>query len=109
MKLKLRTEAVSKPRWEVVSGCPGPSLWELLSAQVLIPGPIACDQEAELIFCIKPEHEDFPGDSPVVKNPPETAEDMGSIPNLGIFHMPWGNEALLLLSRFSRVRLCATP
>ena len=75
MKLKLRTEAVSKPRGEVVSGCPGPSLWELLSAQVLIPGPIGCDQEAELI-CIKQEHEDFPGDGPVVKNPPDGTATM---------------------------------
>ena len=29
---------------------------------------------------------DFPG-GPVVKNPPANAEDMGSIPGLGRFHM----------------------
>ena len=34
--------------------------------------------------------EDFPG-GPVVKNPPANAGDMGSIPGLGRFHMPWSN------------------
>ena len=33
---------------------------------------------------------DFPG-GPVVKNPPASAEDMGSIPGPGRFHMPQGN------------------
>ena len=33
---------------------------------------------------------DFPGDQ-VVKNLPANARDMGSIPGLGRFHMPWGN------------------
>ena len=32
----------------------------------------------------------FPG-SPVVKNPPATVGDMGSIPGLGRSHKPWGN------------------
>ena len=27
----------------------------------------------------------------VVRNPPASAWDMGSIPGLGRFHMPWGN------------------
>ena len=39
--------------------------------------------------------EDFPGGGPVVKNPPGTAGDTGSIPSLGLFHMPQGNEALM--------------
>ena len=39
--------------------------------------------------------EDFPGGGPVVKNPPGTAGDTGSIPSLGLFHMPRGNEALM--------------
>ena len=29
----------------------------------------------------------------MVKNLPATGEDTGSIPGLGRFHMPWGNEA----------------
>ena len=33
---------------------------------------------------------DFPG-GPVVKNPSANAGDMGSIPNLGRFHMLQGN------------------
>ena len=47
---------------------------------------------------------DFPGD-PVVKNSPANAGDMGSIPGLGRFHMPEGNEAhgLQLLSPSSWV------
>ena len=28
---------------------------------------------------------------PVVKNPPANAGNMGSIPGLGRFHIPWGN------------------
>ena len=32
----------------------------------------------------------FPG-GPVIKNPPANAEDTGSIPDLGIFHLLWGN------------------
>jgi len=35
----------------------------------------------------------LPGTSPVVKNPLGNAEDMGSVPTLGGFHMPQGNEA----------------
>ena len=38
--------------------------------------------------------EDFPGGGPGVKNPPDTAGNGGSIPSLGLFHMPRGNEAL---------------
>ena len=34
--------------------------------------------------------EDFPG-SPVGKNPPANAGDMGSIPGMGRFHMQWDN------------------
>ena len=39
-------------------------------------------------------------EGPVVKNPPASAGDMGLIPDLGRFHMPWGNQAhtLQLLS-----------
>ena len=33
---------------------------------------------------------DFPG-GPVVNNPPTIAEDMGSTPDPGRFHMPQGN------------------
>ena len=40
----------------------------------------------------KTEKWDFPGGA-VVKNPPATARDMGSIPGLGRSHMPWRNEA----------------
>ena len=36
--------------------------------------------------------EGFPG-GPVVKNPPANARDMGSVPDLGRFHMPQGNQA----------------
>ena len=32
----------------------------------------------------------FPG-GPVVKNLPANAGEMGSIPSLGRFHMPWGS------------------
>ena len=38
---------------------------------------------------------DFPG-GPVVKNTPAKAGDMGLIPDLGRFHMPWSNEAHVL-------------
>ena len=38
---------------------------------------------------MKSDSSDFPG-GPVVKNPPGNAGDVGSIPSLGIFHMPWG-------------------
>ena len=34
--------------------------------------------------------EDFPG-GPVVKDPPASAGDTGSIPGLGRFHMPQSN------------------
>ena len=37
------------------------------------------------------EHVDFPG-GPVVKNPPASAGDTGSIPGPGRFHMPRDNE-----------------
>ena len=39
-------------------------------------------------------------EGPVVKNPPASAGDMCLIPDLGRFHMPWGNQAhtLQLLS-----------
>ena len=33
---------------------------------------------------------DFPG-GPVVENPPANAEDTGSVPGLGRFHMPQRN------------------
>ena len=36
---------------------------------------------------------DFPGGTPG-KNPPANAEDLGSIPGLGGFHMPGNNKAL---------------
>ena len=36
--------------------------------------------------------QDFPG-GPVVKTPPANAEDMGSIPASGRFHMLWDNQA----------------
>ena len=36
--------------------------------------------------------EGFPG-GPVVKNPPPSARAMGSIPDLGRFHMPQGSRA----------------
>ena len=39
---------------------------------------------------IKEQRQDFPG-GPVVKNLPANARDMGSIPGLERFHMPWGN------------------
>ena len=36
------------------------------------------------------QKQDCPG-SPMVGNLPANAGDMGSIPGLGGFHMPWGN------------------
>ena len=33
---------------------------------------------------------------PVVKKSHANAEDTGSIPDLGRFHMPWGNQASVL-------------
>ena len=41
---------------------------------------------------LKSSPQDFPGSS-VVKNLPANAREMGSIPDLGRFHMPWSNEA----------------
>ena len=38
----------------------------------------------------KSPEKDFPG-GPVIENPTANAEDMGSIPGLVKFHMPWGN------------------
>ena len=38
---------------------------------------------------------DFPG-GPMVENLPAKTGDMGSIPGLGRFHMPWGNWAYAL-------------
>ena len=48
---------------------------------------------------------DFPG-GPVVKNPPASAGDMGSIPELRRFHRPRGTSARVpqLLSLHSRAR-----
>ena len=52
----------------------------------------------------------------VVKNPPASAGQTGSIPGTGRFHTLRSSSAqkpalllLLLLGHFSRVRLCATP
>ena len=39
---------------------------------------------------VKSYSQDFPG-SPVVKNPPANAGDMGLIPGLGRLHMRWSN------------------
>ena len=46
---------------------------------------------------------DFPG-GPEVGSSPASAGDMGSIPGLGGFHMPWSNQAHVpeLLSLWSR-------
>ena len=41
-------------------------------------------------FICKEEKQDFPGGA-VVKNPPASAGDTGSIPGLGRSHMPWSN------------------
>ena len=38
----------------------------------------------------KSKMRDFPG-GPVVKNPPSTAGNMGSIPASGRSHTPWGS------------------
>ena len=38
-------------------------------------------------------YEDFP-DGPVIENLPVNAEDTGSIPGLGRFHMTWGKQAI---------------
>ena len=46
--------------------------------------------------------EGFPG-GPVVKNPPPNARAMGSIPDLGRFHMPQGSWACAL----QPLNLCA--
>ena len=40
----------------------------------------------------KTKAKDFPGGT-LRKNPPANAEDGGSIPGLGRFHMPWSNSA----------------
>ena len=39
---------------------------------------------------VKTKAKDFPGGT-VHKNLPANAEDVGSIPGLGRFHMPWSN------------------
>ena len=39
----------------------------------------------------KEERADSRGGGPVVKNLPANAGEMGSIPGLGRFHMPWGS------------------
>jgi len=44
---------------------------------------------------------------PVVKNLPDNAGDLGSVPGLGRSHMPWGNKAhaLQILSPSSRAHM----
>ena len=44
------------------------------------------------ILALKKNEMDFPGGA-VDKNPPASAEDMGSIPGLERFHMPQSNKA----------------
>ena len=53
----------------------------------------------------KTDNRGFPGSS-VVKNPPASAEDTGSIPDPGRSHIPWSNKARVpqLLSLCSRAR-----
>ena len=46
---------------------------------------------------IKTDGGDFPV-GPMVKNPSANAGDIGSIPGLGKFHMPWATKSLYLLS-----------
>ena len=71
----------------------------------------------EISVLIKEIQRNSPG-GPVVKNPPSNAEDMGSISGWGTTFPHASDqpspgakttEPLLLLSRFSRVQLCATP
>ena len=40
------------------------------------------------VYFVKSYLRDFPG-GPLVKNPPANAGDMGLIPGLGGFHLPW--------------------
>ena len=47
---------------------------------------------SDLPFCKNPEVQDFPGGS-VVKNPPASAGDMGSIPGPGRSYMSQSNQA----------------
>ena len=42
------------------------------------------------VSSVKKILQDFPG-GPVVKNPPASARDTGSIPGLGEFHLPQSN------------------
>ena len=41
-------------------------------------------------IAIKKQNLDLPGDAGDSK-PPASVGDMGSVPGLGGFHMPWGN------------------
>ena len=43
------------------------------------------------IFCVLKKTWDFPGGS-MVKNPPASAGDSGSLPDLEQSHMPWNNS-----------------
>ena len=47
------------------------------------------NEKCVFYFYLKTEA-DFPGGA-VVKNPPGNAGNMGSIPGLGRFHMPWSS------------------
>ena len=67
---------VSRSVWEVKS-------WRKLKDLVM----------GRLLF--KKNLQNFPGGT-VDENPPVNAGDMGSIPGLGRFHMPRGNEACVL-------------
>ena len=56
-------------------------------------GAVAAAGEAQLEAKKKKKKKillDFP-DGPVVRNPPTKAGNMGSIPGLRRFHIPWGN------------------
>ena len=47
------------------------------------------------LFCHKKKNKnvDFPG-GPVVRNPPASAGDIGSIPSLGRFYMLWAAKPM---------------
>ena len=65
--------------------------WQSRSLERLshLPKVTKHDKQTETDSLLKVK-QDFPG-GPVVKNLPANARDMGSIPGLEIFHMPWGN------------------
>ena len=85
-------------------------LWMRLSTFFILAKVYWSSQGKELKSCgikrcvsLRRGQLDFSGGT-VNKNPPANAEDMGSIPSLGRFHMPWAAKTFVPQLLSSRAR-----